>query len=53
MIGACTPSPVMKKKRLSMGFENVPLLRGDWVPAEGWVGEIWRGFGRIDGGALG
>ena len=35
---------------LSMGFENVPLFRGDWVPAEGWVDGIWRGCGRIGGG---
>ena len=27
-----------------MGFENVPLLRGDWVPAEGWVDGIRRRF---------
>ena len=32
--------------RVSMGFENVPLFRGDWVPAEGWVDGIWRAPGR-------
>ena len=53
--GLVTPD---EARRLSMGFENVPLLgfenvplfRGDWVPAEGWVDGIWRGCGRIGGG---
>lgn len=30
-----------------MGFENVPLFRGDMEPVVGWVGGIGRGFGRI------
>ena len=51
-------TPASGRHRVSMGFENVPLLgfenvplfRGDWVPAEGWVDGIWRGCGRIGGG---
>ena len=33
-----------------LSFKNVPLFRGDWVPAEGWVDGIWRAFGRIGRG---
>ena len=44
------PKDAKRLTKVSMGFENVPLFRGDWVPAEGWVDGIWRGCGRIGGG---